>query len=219
MSNKLPKRLEIIAKLVDGGVIADVGCDHGKLTNALIRQNKCDSAIVSDISASSLNKAINLLKDFKNVESICCDGLSGYKNKHVDQCIISGMGGEEIISIISNSPIEISSYILSPQKNEAKVKKFMLDLGYGLTYDRIICDKGKFYHILKCEKNSAYRPLDSVEFEFGKDSFGTEDFDKFVRYETDKMLGLVDLVDDIKKAEINDYLELLKSATERKEVK
>ncbi len=219
MSNKLPKRLKIIAELVDGGVVADVGCDHGKLTYELISKNRCNSAIVSDISASSLNKAIDLLKEFKNVDAICCDGLKGYKDRHVDQCVISGMGGEEIISIISNSPIDVASYILSPQKNETKVKKFMLDLGYGLTYDRIIYDKGKFYHILKCEKNSTYSPLDEVEFEFGKDSFNTGDFEKFLKYEVDKCENLLKLVGDTKKTEIGGYLELLKRATKRKERK
>lgn len=219
MSNNLPKRLKVIAELVDGGVVADVGCDHGKLTYELVSRNRCKSAIVSDISASCLSKAVILLKGFENVEAICCDGLKGYKDKHVDQCVISGMGGEEIISIISNSPIDIASYILSPQKNVTKVKKFMLDLGYGLTYDRIIYDKDKFYHILKCEKNSINRPLDEVEFEFGKDSFGTTDFNKFLKYEMDKCMQLFKLVDDTKKAELSKYLELLKSATERKERK
>lgn len=219
MRVKLTKRLEIISSLVDGGVVADVGCDHGKLTYRLLNKGRCQSAIVSDISASSLSKAENLLKGFSNVEAICCDGLSGYKHKHVDECVISGMGGEEIISIISNSPIDIHTYILSPQKNEIKVKEFMLSRGYGLTYDRIIYDKGKFYHILKCEKFSQYQPKDNVEFEFGKDSFGTEDFKEFIEFERNKTINLMSKVDRNKEKELAEYLDLLEKASKRKETK
>lgn len=219
MRVKLTKRLEVIASLVDGGVVADVGCDHGKLIYELLSKCRCKSAIVSDISASSLSKAENLLKGFSNVEAICCDGLSGYKFKHVDQCVISGMGGEEIISIISNSPIDIDTYILSPQKNEIKVKEFMLNRGYGLTYDRIIYDKGKFYHILKCEKFSQYKPKNRVEFEFGKDSFGTNDFKCFIEFERLKVNNLMPKVDLNKQKELTEYLELLEKASKRKEIK
>lgn len=219
MKNKLPKRLEMIASLVGGGVVADVGCDHGKLIYRLLCDDRCKSAIVSDISAPSLSKAESLLKGFGNVEAICCDGLSGYKALHVDECVISGMGGEEIISIISNSPIDISTYILSPQKNEIKVKEFMLSRGYGLTYDRIIYDKGKFYHILKCEKKSQYKPKDRIEFEFGKDSFGTEDFKKFIDFERSKVITLISKVDLAKQKELAEYLELLEKASKRKETK
>ena len=65
--NKLTKRLQVIFDLVSSRVIADVGCDHGKLTKALFDENKIDFAYVSDISKLSLEKAIKLLKDYELV--------------------------------------------------------------------------------------------------------------------------------------------------------
>ena len=98
--NKLGKRLEVIASLVDRKRIADVGCDHGKLAYYLLDNGISDYAVVSDISRPSLNKAIDILSKTKyNFDYICCDGLSGYSGYNVDQAIIAGMGGDEIIKI------------------------------------------------------------------------------------------------------------------------
>lgn len=213
---KLPKRLKLIYGLVDEKVVADVGCDHGKLAYELLRSKKCDFVYVSDISAPSLKKAEMLLGEYKNFEAICCDGLKGYKDKIVDECVISGMGGEEIMGIISSSPIEIDKFILSPQKNEVKVKEFMLNLGYGIEFDKIMFDKGKFYRVFKCVKGSALRPKDKVELEFGADSFGTEDFLNFVEYMTNKINNIISSSNGEREKELTNYLDLLKSASKRK---
>ena len=85
---------------------------------------------------------LKLLKDYDGkFEAICCDGLSDYKSHDIEECIIAGMGGFEIIKIIENSPIEISNFILSPQHNEIDVKKFMISCGYRITYDIIIKER------------------------------------------------------------------------------
>ena len=99
--SKLGKRLEVIASLVTKKRICDVGCDHGKLAHYLLENKISDYAVVSDISMPSLNKAIDILSKSKyNFDYICCDGLTGYVGYDIDECIISGMGGDEIIKII-----------------------------------------------------------------------------------------------------------------------
>ena len=128
-----------MASLVNCKRIADVGCDHGKLAYYLLDNGIADYAIVSDISKPSLDKAIDILSKTKyNFDYICCDGLTGYKGYEVDQCVIAGMGGDEIMKIISNSPIDIHSFILSPQRNNIAVKKFMLNNGYSIDFDIFI---------------------------------------------------------------------------------
>ena len=187
--NKLSKRLQVIFDLVSSRVIADVGCDHGKLTKALFDENKIEFAYVSDISKLSLEKAIKLLKDYDGkFGAICCDGLSDYKGQDIGECIIAGMGGSEIIKIIENSPIEISKYILSPQHNEIDVKKFMISCGYDITYDIIILDKGKFYNIFKCEKSAEIQEVSDYDLIFGKQNFSSDmsDIKKYVEVYLEK---------------------------------
>lgn len=215
--SKLPKRLEIIASLVNYRKVCDVGCDHGKLAEYLLNNKLVDSVIVSDISLPSLNKAIDLLsKKGYNFEYIHCDGLSGYKGKDIDQCVISGMGGDEIIKIISSSPIEINSFILSPQHNNIGVKKFMLARGYNIDYDIIISDKGKFYNIFRCIKSDKVTTLSSLNLVIGKENLTDprSDIDNFVSYEINKVQRILNQNPDNK--EFLDYLQILKQFNERK---
>jgi len=210
--NKLSKRLEIISSLVTGRVIADVGCDHGKLAYNLLKSNVIEHAYISDISRSSLQKAIDLLsKNNMNYTAICCDGLSGYNNVKLDECIIAGMGGEEIIKIISNSNAEVSSYIISPQHNIIETKKFILGLDYIITFDIIIKDKNKFYNIIKCEKSINKQDYTELDLYFGKDSFidNRSDISEFIELEIYKNKQLLCKVNNEKVNEINHYLDLL----------
>ena len=170
--NKLSFRLEFISSLVDERIIADVGCDHGKLVRKLFDENKIDFAYVSDISSSSLQKAIDLLKDKKDkIKAICCDGLSGYDESKIDECIIAGMGGYEILNIIKNSKVDIQKYILAPQHDNLVLKEYLINNQYKITFDIIIKDKNKFYNIIKCEKCNNPDKLSEFELWFGKDNF------------------------------------------------
>ncbi len=216
--SKLPKRLEKIYNLVSGNIVADVGCDHGKLSHKLLSTDKCKFVYVSDISKPSLEKAEKLLSKYDNFESIHCDGLKGYTDKFVDECVISGMGGEEIIQIIESSPITVPSYILSPQKNETKVKEYMMSLGYGIVYDEIVADKNKYYHIFKCEKGKESNIVDELDLIFGRDSFreSNEDLKFFIDYEINKSKNILCRVDEKKKEEIEKYIETLELAKKRK---
>ncbi len=215
--NSLSKRLKAIASLVDGKCIADVGCDHGKLADYLLENNIIEYAYVSDISESSLNKAIKLLSKYNNrYMAICCDGLSGYKDNNIDTCIISGMGGDEINKIISSSPIKIKNFILSPQHNEIMVKKSMLNSGYSIVYDIIIKDKHKFYNIVKYTQSDSLQNVDEFDLYFGKDNFiNNKDFVEYLDYETQKISNIVNQISGENKQELKKYLELLKLAKGR----
>ena len=210
--NKIGKRLEVIASLVNKKRIADVGCDHGKLAYYLLENAIVDYAIVSDISMPSLNKAIDILSKTKyNFDYICCDGLTGYKGYNIDQCIIAGMGGDEIIKIISNSPINISSYILSPQHNNVDVKKFMLGLGYDIDYDIIVKENNKFYNIFRCKKKDILRTYSDYELIIGKDNSNSiSDAREFVEKEIQKIENILSN-NKIPNSKLEDYLNILKT--------
>lgn len=201
--------------LVDKKIIADVGCDHGKLAYKLLVDKVVDKVYVSDISKNSLQKAVDILsRDKLNFSAICCDGLSKYTENDVEQCIISGMGGDEIIKIIKSSPIEINSYILSPQHNIMDVKIFMLGLDYKISFDIIIKDKNKFYHIIKFDKSQIKENLNDLYLNFGKDSFtnSLSDIGEFLDTEQKKYEQLLGRVNLDKRIEIIDKMDLLNKA-------
>lgn len=186
--NKLSKRLNTICSLVESRVIADVGCDHGKLTLELFNKKAIDFAYISDISKPSLQKAIDLLNmNNCKFKAICCDGLEGYR-EDIDECIIAGMGGYEILKIIQNADINVKSFILSPQHDILELKKFLIENKYAITFDIIILDKGKFYNIIKCKKVDKICEMSEFDMYFGKDNFSNNlsDIDKYV----DKYLNM-----------------------------
>ena len=176
--NKIGKRLQVIASLVDTKNVADVGCDHGKLVEYLFDRKIIESAIISDISRPSLDKAIKLLSA-KNYPytAICCDGLSGYKVGNLDTCIISGMGGFEICKILDKTSINIDNLILSPQQNIIETKKFLIDKNYQIVFDIIVEEKGKFYNIFKCKKSDEKINLSDYRLQFGLDNFTNKNSD------------------------------------------
>lgn len=216
--NKLGKRLEVIASLIDRKRIADVGCDHGKLAYYLLDKGIVDYAVVSDISKPSLNKAIDILSKTKyNFDYICCDGLSGYAGIEIDQAIIAGMGGDEIIKIISNSPIIINSYVLSPQHNNIDVKRFMLNNGYSIDYDIIVKEKNKFYNIVKCNKVDTPVLLSDYDLVIGKanEIESISAIDEFVVKEIEKVSAIIDN-NKVVNPKLEEYLNILKEYQKRK---
>ena len=50
---KLDKRLRSIVDLVDGDALADVGCDHGKVSIACLAEGRVKSVIASKVFAKS----------------------------------------------------------------------------------------------------------------------------------------------------------------------
>ena len=58
---RLRPRLQAAADMINGSHrAADIGCDHGRLSVALLQQGRADRVIASDISAPSLQKATEL---------------------------------------------------------------------------------------------------------------------------------------------------------------
>lgn len=146
---------------------ADIGCDHGYMTLAMLKAGKCQSAIVSDISEKCLQKARELLATYiadGRVLSVVSNGF-----EKVDECdlaLIAGMGGEEIISIIKNAKNLPENLVLQPMKNVEKVRVELVKAGYRIEKDYVFFASGIFYDLLVLKKGKD--KLSQEEIEFGR---------------------------------------------------
>ncbi len=128
-------RIEELCALIEPcESFADVGCDHGYVARHVLNSGKCDNVLITDISAKCLAKAEKLLA--KHIEAgkcraVCCDGLKGVPTD-TEQVLIAGMGGDEIIQILSEGFVP-EKFILQPMKNADKLRKFLLGKGCKLT--------------------------------------------------------------------------------------
>ena len=161
-------RLDVLFDLISQGkVFADVGCDHGYIAEMVLKSNKYEKVILSDISSKSLEKAVNLLQGYGDrVKFIVSDGFSSY-DELPDEAIIAGMGGEEIVKILSGKILP-NKLVLAPQKNTYKVRRLLLDSGYKILKDFTFYSQGKFYDAIKAEKGEDFYTPD--ELIFGRDN-------------------------------------------------
>lgn len=165
----MTKRLtELYSLLSECEVFCDVGCDHGYVTEAMLKGKKCKTAVASDISKKCLEKAEVLLKEYVENGTATCVVSDGFENvESCDQALIAGMGGEEIIAILKRCKNLPKTLVLQPMKNAEKVRKFIQKTGYQILDDYTFYDGGKFYDVIKAEKRKKIKKLTKKELKFG----------------------------------------------------
>ncbi len=179
---------EICSCLTPARVFADVGCDHGYMTRYMLKNNLCGRAYITDIHAGSLEKAKILLKD--EVEAgrcipVLCDGLDGVKEP-CDLVLIAGLGGEEIVKILSRVPLP-ARFVLQPMKNSGKLRAYLVERGAKILSDRTFED-GKFYDLIVGEGQGGDDYSD-FEIKYGRDNLRTPSaaFLRFLEKEKGKL--------------------------------
>lgn len=181
---KLTKRLAAVCgELEKCDTFADVGCDHGYCTLYMLEKGLCRTAQISDISAKSLKKAQALLSAYiadGRVRPVVCDGLAGI-DRGTEQVLIAGMGGEEIVKILSDGFLP-PKLVLQPMKNAEKVRAFLLGRGYALLRDHTFYADKKFYDLIKAVKGGKQEEYNKDMLSFGRENIisPTEDFAKML---------------------------------------
>lgn len=165
----LSLRLQKLCELAKNSKrIADVGCDHGKVLGYLVDNCNPEYVIASDISAPSVQKAQKLLQKQNKVkfDVRVGDGFSTLTDSDMlDTIIVAGMGGLEIISILSNSNIKVPKLILQPQNNVVKLRRYLNKSNYSILNDFVIREKHMFYTIL--EVTSGNQELTEKQLKYG----------------------------------------------------
>ncbi|MBQ9276815.1 MAG: SAM-dependent methyltransferase [Clostridia bacterium] len=180
MPIRLDERLSLIANLVDYGEVADVGCDHGKLSYFLVSTDRASKAIATDISAPSLKKARELALENGVTDVLSTrlgDGLSPVSSREVDTVIIAGLGGDVISSILAGAREEgkeFAHFLLSPNTHPEKVRAEIVKSGHRIVYDDILTCAGKTYTVIKTEEGK--ESLSDDEIKYGKFFKSNENF-------------------------------------------
>lgn len=149
---KLSPRLEGIVSLVpEGSRVADIGCDHGYISIALVQRGIAVHSIASDIKKGPLDQAVkNIAKAELNnkIETRLAPGITAIKSGEADVIIIAGMGQRTIADILTeNMSIakEAKYLILQPQSELAEMRRFLLDNGFNLIGNKMMTEGDKYY--------------------------------------------------------------------------
>ena len=172
------KRIGILCSLLKKTTsFADVGCDHGYCSEYMLKNGMCDFAILSDISKGSLQKAETLLAEYiaqDKAKAVLGNGFFGVP-KDTKEVLIAGMGGEEIVAILSNEKYGFMPelFLFQPMLNPEKLRAYILENGGYIERDYTFFADGKFYDVIvgrKREVGDEQQRYTAWEIEFGRDN-------------------------------------------------
>ena len=177
------KRIDTLCSLLSPcKTFADVGCDHGYCSEYMLKNGLCDKAILSDVSKGSLAKAESLLAPFirsGKAVSVLGDGFFGVP-KDTEQVLIAGMGGSEIVHILSDKKYGFmpERFVFQPMHDSEKLRRYILANGGYIERDFTFFD-GKYYEVIVggalkdkgqvCDE-SCLAPYTDAEYEFGREN-------------------------------------------------
>lgn len=158
------KRLDAALELLpENCILADIGCDHGKLCLDALDGGKAKKAYACDISAKSLDKARITLKD-RNAVCIESDGLENVPSDFT-AVAICGMGAETMLEILAGYDAD-ATLVLQPQTKPFEVRKALTErLGYRLVREITAFERKRFYPVMRFERGEGR--LDELQLNFG----------------------------------------------------
>lgn len=180
------KRIDTLCSLLKKTkTFADVGCDHGYCSEYMLKNGLCEFAILSDISKGSLQKAESLLSEYillGKAKAVLGDGFFGVP-KDTEEVLIAGMGGEEIVGILSHEKYGFlpKKFLFQPMLNPEKLRTYILEHGGYIERDFTFLADGKFYDVIvgrTREENDEKQVYTAWEIEFGRENLRVrgEDF-------------------------------------------
>lgn len=160
----LPPRLEAVYSELDkakttNGRIIDVGSDHALFSIACLQNQITGFAIATDINKAPAERSKQALMNagFEKQSAVYnTDGITGITICNNDTVTIAGMGGNNIIDIMSfamnnveRSVLETVDFVIQPQKSLDRVREFLSSTGFKIISEKVAVDNDNFYVIIK----------------------------------------------------------------------
>ncbi len=171
---KLKPRLSTVSNLVEpGGILADVGCDHGLLTAKVLLTDKVQKVIAGDINEQPLQSCKDLIAQYNltdKVKFVLADGLQDPAFSECTEIAICGMGGElitEILNKFSNLKNLDIYYIFNPMTHPEKLRKFLCDNAFEIGRDIIVKESNHYYNVLTAKYTGILKEYDEAYYYLG----------------------------------------------------
>lgn len=195
----ISKRLKFISDLIiDAKSMVDVGTDHGYVPIDLIKTNKIDFAIASDINKGPVEKAKKNVSDNNLQDKIRCrlgGGLTTIAPGEVEAAVIAGMGGNLIGDILEESKEVFKSLkyiIVQPVQNPEVLREYLYTTGCNIIDEWIIYDEGKYYEIMKISWGDNPRIMEPIYYEISEVLLKKKDitYKEYLNYKLEKYMRI-----------------------------
>lgn len=147
-------RLQCALDMLRGAkTVADIGCDHGRLSCALIQQGAGERVIATDISAASLEKARSLVRLTglaERIELRLGDGLGALAPGEADAIALLGIGGTLMARLLdaAETPFQgAARIVLQPMRAVEDIRGWLYEHGCRILDDRMVMDGGRLYQV------------------------------------------------------------------------
>lgn len=171
----LSKRLQMVAdQVLSGGVLADIGCDHGFTSIYLVSNGLVRKAIAMDVREGPLGRAAEHVAESglqEQIELRLSDGMDQLQPGEADTILISGMGGalmEQILRAHPEVTKAVQELILSPQSEVYRIRTCLHELGFRIAREDMVQDMGKYYVALRAVPGKEHYSK-TVEYTYGRD--------------------------------------------------
>lgn len=156
-------RLHAALDMLNGyAVVADIGCDHGRLTAALLQRNVCQKVIASDISEPSLEKAKQLIRHIGLDDRVSFRAGDGCHVLHPGECdalVMLGMGGTLMCRILEECAVPLmgaKALVLQPMRAQNDIREYLYRNRFHIVTDRVVSDHGRYYQVIKAVPGDMY---------------------------------------------------------------
>lgn len=178
---RLKPRLAAVARQVRQGVIAaDVGTDHGYLACFLAQEDICPMIYASDLNRAPLEQAARTVRECRlegRVIPLLSDGVAALPLEEIDDVLVAGMGGDLILSIVSDIRLRDPGkrLVLQPMTKAEVLRRGLYRLGFRLLEETAVRDGRFLYTVLTAQYCGEIREVDPFFAETGLLSGKTEE--------------------------------------------
>ncbi len=211
----LSKRLQSVVNLVEGNVLADIGCDHGYVCIQSILDKRVHKAYACDVAKSPLENARKTIEKENLSSSISCILMNGLEKcpEDVDVIVISGMGSSLMIQILENSLDKLQvgmKLICGPQKDVHLFREFLSQKGFEIQKEEVVYEDSHYYSIFKLVYTKVPYTLLNEELYYGKNVENNSIYHDFIEYEYNKWNKIYEQLPTNKKETIEKRMHALK---------
>ncbi len=196
-----------------GSKVADIGCDHGYVLIKGVLEDIIIKGIGIEVAKGPYYQAKKNVKEYKLEDKIDIrfgNGLNPLLNDECDICVIGGMGGRLITSIINEDLDKLSLFkrlVLQPMNSESILRRFLLSNNWKIIDEEILIEDRLYLYIVAEKGNMKVN--DDFLFEIGpvlakKNNIGRD------QYITEKLMKLEKIKKNLKKIKIEDKNNLKK---------
>lgn len=204
LSDRLKKVISFVSPCK---TVADIGTDHGYVPIELVKTGVAEFAYAMDINKGPLQRAKEHIEQEGLADKITVrqsDGLEMLQPGEADTLIIAGMGGELTVKILTEGRHvlkNIQEMVLSPHSEPHVVRKYLIQEGYEIAKEEMLCDAGKYYTVMKAVpsqgKDLTSEYSEEIYYLYGKKLIEQKHpvFIRYIREKKEKLLEILNTLD------------------------